>query len=62
MEVAQITYPCLVNTVDIEPNEELILKWSQQAVKAPPKAQRQKNAFDQLKDSEAKAKKARKHV
>ena len=37
MEVAQIQYPCLVNTVDIGPNEELILEWSQVAVKGPAK-------------------------
>ena len=37
MEVAQITYPCLVNTVDIGPDEELILKWTQVAVHGPEK-------------------------
>ena len=58
-EVAQVSYPCLVNTVDIEPDKELTLKWSQQAVKATPKAPKQKNAFGQLADSEVKAKKAR---
>ena len=58
-EVAQVSYPCLVNTVDIEPDKELILSWSQQAVKPPPKKAKQKNAFDQLADSEAKDKKAR---
>ena len=34
MEVAHVTYPCLKNTVDIEPDVELILKWSQEAVQA----------------------------
>ena len=35
MEVAQIQYPCLVNTVDVGANGELILEWSQLAVTAP---------------------------
>ena len=58
-EVAQVSYACLVNTEDIEPDTELILAWSQKAVKAVPKAAKQKNAFDQLADGEAKAKRAR---
>ena len=59
MEVAQITYPCIVNTVDIELDEELILEWSQLAVKGPEKPDKGKNAFDQLLDVATKAKKAR---
>ena len=59
MEVAQITYPCLVNTVDIGPDEELILKWTQVAVHGPEKLAKGKNAYDQLRDVETKAKKAR---
>ena len=59
MEVAQITYPCLVNTVDTEPDEELILEWSQLAVKGPEKPDKGKNAFDQLLAVATKAKKAR---
>ena len=62
MEVAQVEYACLVNTVDIEVDEEIILNWSQQAVKGPAKGPKQKNAFDQLKDMEAKAKKAKTNV
>ena len=58
-EVAQVSYACLVNTEDIEPDTELILAWSQKAVKAAEKPARQKNAYDQLADREAKAKKAR---
>ena len=37
MEAARITYPCLENTVDSGPDEELILEWSQAAVQAPPR-------------------------
>jgi hypothetical protein len=59
MEVAQITYPCLVNTVDIGPDEELILEWSQVAVKGPAKSEKGKNAYDQLLAVQSKAKKAR---
>ena len=59
MEVALIKYPCLVNTVDIGPNEELILQWSQVAVKGPAKLDKGKNAYDQLLAVQSKAKKAR---
>lgn len=59
MEVAQITYPCLVNTVDIKPDEELILEWSQEAVQRPEKVEKGTNAFDQLLDAATKAKRAR---
>ncbi len=59
MEVCQIQYPCLVNTMDVGPNEELILEWSQLAVKGTPKAEKGKNAYDQLVASETKAKKAK---
>ena len=59
MEVVQIQYPCLVNTVDVGANEELILEWSQLAVKAPPKSDKGKNAYDQLVAAETKAKRAR---
>ena len=59
VEVAQIMYPCLVNTVDIGPDEELILKWTQVAVHGPEKLAKGKNAYDQLRDVETKAKKAR---
>ena len=61
MEVAQITYPCLVTTVDIEPDQELILKWEQVAVLAPAKAEKGKNAYEQLRDVETKAKKSRRN-
>ena len=59
MEVAQIMYPCLVTTVDLEPDQELILKWEQVAKLAPAKAEKGKNAYDQLRDVETKAKKSR---
>ena len=59
MEVALIKYPCLVNTVDIGPDEELILEWSQVAVKGPAKSDKGKNAYDQLLAVQSKAKKAR---
>jgi hypothetical protein len=59
MEVCQIQYPCLVNTMDVGPNEELILEWSQLAVKGPTKAEKGKNAYDQLVAAETKAKRAR---
>jgi hypothetical protein len=59
MEVSQIQYPCLVNTMDVGPNEELILEWSQLAVKGPAKAEKGKNAYDQLVASEKTAKKAK---
>ena len=59
-EVVQIGYPCLVNTVDVGIDEELILEWSQAAVKATPKSVKAKNAYDQLADAAARAKKARK--
>ena len=55
----QIQYPCLVNTMDVGPNEELILEWSQLAVKGPAKSEKGKNAFEQLQASETKAKRAR---
>ena len=55
----QIQYPCLVNTMDVGPNEELILEWSQLAVKGPTKAEKGKNAYDQLVASEKTAKKAK---
>ena len=58
-EVAQVSYPCLVNTVDIQPDQELILSWSQQALRGPQTKTKQNNAFDQIADKEAKAKKAR---
>ena len=42
------------------PNEELILEWSQLAVKkAAPKSEKGKNAYDQLVEAAAKAKRAR---
>ena len=59
MEVVQIRYPCLVNTVDVGLDEELILEWSQLAVKGAPKSEKEKNAYDQLAETAAKAKKAR---
>ena len=59
MEVVQIQYPCLANTVDVGVNEELILEWSQLAVKGPPKSDKGKNAYDQLVAAENKAKRAR---
>ena len=59
MEVSQVKYPCLVNTMDVEPNAELILEWSQLAVKGPPKAEKVKNCYDQLLASEKSAKKAK---
>ena len=59
MEVCQIQYPCLVNTMDVGPNEELILEWSQLAVKGPAKSEKGKNAYDQLVAAETKAKRAR---
>ena len=59
MEVAQITYPCLVNTVDIKPDEEIILEWSQEAVQRLEKVEKGKHAFDQLLDAATKAKRAR---
>ena len=59
MEVVQVQYPCLVNTVDLGINEELILEWSQLAVKGPPKSDKGKNAYDQLVAAETKAKRAR---
>ena len=58
-EVVQIGYPCLVNTVDVGIDEELILEWSQLAVKAPTKSAKGKNAYDQLVEAAAKAKRAR---
>ena len=59
LEVALIKYPCLVNTVDIGPDEELILKWTQVAVHGPEKLAKGKNAYGQLRDVETKAKKSR---
>ena len=59
MEVAQIQYPCLVNTMDVGLHEELILEWSQLAVKGPANSEKGKNAYDQLVASETKAKKAK---
>ena len=59
-EVAVIQYPVLVNTVDMRPDEELILRWSQQGVKGPTKSEKEKNAYDQLLAVQSKAKKARK--
>ena len=59
MEVCQIQYPCLVNTMDVGPNEELILEWSQLVVKGPEKSEKGKNAYDQLVAAETKAKRAR---
>ena len=60
MEVVQIGYPCLVNTVDVGADEELILEWSQLAVKkAAPKSEKKKNAYDQLAEAAAKAKRAK---
>ena len=57
-EVVVIAYPCLVNTVVIEPGSELILKCEQISVTGPAKAPRERNAFGQLKEAESKAKKA----
>jgi hypothetical protein len=59
MEVSHVQYPCLVNTMDVEPDVELILEWSQLAVKGPAKAEKGKNAYDQLVASEKTAKKAK---
>ena len=59
MEVSQVKYPCLVNTMDVGPSVELILEWSQLAVKGPPKAEKVKNCYDQLIVSEKTAKKAK---
>ena len=58
-EVVQIGYPCLVNTVDLGIDVELVLEWSQAVVKPPPKSAKGKNADDQLADVAAKAKRAR---
>ena len=60
MEVVQIQYPCLVNTEDVGANEELILEWSQLAVKATPKSDKGKNAYDQLVATNLKDERARK--
>ena len=59
-EVAIIQYPCLVNTVVIEPGSELILKWEQQAVKGPAKQAKGKTAFDQIEEAQNKSKRAKK--
>ena len=59
MEVSQVQYPCLVDTMDVGPNEELILEWSQLVVKGPTKSDKGKNAYDQLVAAETKAKRAR---
>ena len=56
-DVALIQYPCLVNSADVEKDEELILAWSQEAVLAPKK--KRKNADDQLAAAASKAKKSR---
>jgi hypothetical protein len=58
-EVAQIKYPVLVNTVDMRPDEELILRWSQLGVRGPTKSDKEKNAYDQLLAVQSRAKKAR---
>ena len=55
----EIGYPCLVNTVDLGIDEELVLEWSQAVVKPPPKSAKGKNAYDQLADAAANAKRAR---
>ena len=59
VETCQIQYPCLVNTMDVGPDEELILEWSQLAVKGTPRAEKEKNAYDQLIASERQAKTAK---
>ena len=59
MEVVQIQYPCLVNTVDVGANEELILEWSQLAVKGTRKSEKGQNAYDQLEADAKKSKRAR---
>ena len=56
-EIALIQYPCLVNSVDVEKDEELILAWSQEAVLAPKK--KKKDDYDQLSAAASKAKKSR---
>ena len=56
-EIALIQYPCLVNSVDVEKDEELILEWSQEAVLAPKK--KKKDDYDQLSAAASKAKKSR---
>ena len=61
-EVASVQYPCLVNTVDLAINDELILQWSQVALKAPAKSEKAKNAYDQLLATQSKGKKAKKEV
>ena len=48
METVSIQYPCLVNTVDLGADEELVLEWSQLAVKGTPKSAKGQTAFDQL--------------
>ena len=59
MEVALIQYLCLVNTVDVGANEELILEWSQLAVTAPRKSEKGQSAYDQLEADAKKSKRAR---
>jgi len=56
-EIALIQYPCLVNSVDVEKDEELILAWSQGAVLGPKK--KRKNDYDQLSAAASEAKKSR---
>ena len=56
-ETAVIQYPCLVNTVAIEPGQEVILKWEQQAQRGPDKVARERNAFVKLQASGNKARK-----
>ena len=59
MEVAQVSYPVMVNTVDIADGADLILSWSQEAVKPAAKKGKEKNAYDQIKDREDRAKRAK---
>ena len=59
MEIVTIQYPCLVNTVDLGADEELVLEWSQLAVQGTPKSAKGQTAFDQLEREEMKKKKAR---
>ena len=59
-EGVEIEYPCLLNTVDVAMDEELVLEWSQAVVKnTPQKSQKGKNAYDQLEEAALKAKRAR---
>ena len=59
METVSIQYPCLVNTVDLGADEELVLEWSQLGVKNTPKSAKGQSAFDQLVQDERQRKMAR---